>query len=89
MSKVVKFKGHLPKPDEVGVTIPKTIDQELFKAGWEHGLVSNKLLTREHLKASFREGFRAAKLYIRQLYADRGISVLPMTARVKVRLKDK
>lgn len=83
MSKIIKLKHKLPTPSEVGVVVPMHVDMNLYNEGFQHGLVSNKLLKREHLKASFREGFRAAKLYIRQQYQNKNINVLPLKARLK------
>lgn len=87
MGRIVKFKGSLPKPKDVGVVVPMIVDHDLFQQGWEHGLTSNRLLKREHLKASFREGFRAAKLYLKQLRADKGILELPVTGKIKFTTK--
>ena len=88
MSKIVKFREKLPTPKEVGVTVPGAVNEELYQQGWEHGLVSNQLTKREHLKASFREGFRAAKLYLKALRSQRGLTVLPMKARIKFKLRE-
>jgi len=88
MSKIAKFKGKTPTPMEVGLTVPKSFNKELFEAGFQHGLVSNRLDKIEQFKASFREGFRAAKLYLRAYYKDNNISVIPMKARMKFKVKD-
>lgn len=87
MGTVAKFKGKLPTPKEIGVTIPKSHNKEMFEEGFQHGLVSNKLLEHKHLKASFREGFRAAKLYLREMYKSKNVTVMSMKARIKFTVK--
>lgn len=88
MGKITKIRQKLPLPTEVGVVVPAAINQEMYQQGWEHGLVSNLLTKPEQLKASFRAGFRAAKLYLRELRKQKGIHVLPLQARIKFRPKE-
>lgn len=87
MDNVTKIKTKLPTPKEVGITTPNVINKERYEEGFQHGLISNKLLKPEHLRASFREGFRAAKLYLKQLYKDRNVTVMPTKARMKFTVK--
>ena len=53
----------LRQPTEVGLI--RGCNKELFREGYEHGLKSNVLT---NFKASYREGFRKAKLEIREYY---------------------
>lgn len=87
MSKITKLKQKLPSAKEVGLTLPKTVNKEMFEEGFQHGLVSNKLLKPEHFKASFREGFRAAKIYLRELYKNKNITTMPLQGRIKFTVK--
>jgi len=77
----------LPKAEEVNIIIPKQFDKEKFEKGFNHGLISNSLNKKEYLKASFRGGFRAAKLYIKRYYKNNNIAVLPNKAKFKFKLK--
>jgi len=74
-----------PKPQEVGVRIPPHLKQERFCAGFRHGLEGGQLDKVEYMRLSFREGFRAAKLYLRELRRSRG--VLDFPARWKVHMQ--
>ena len=57
---------NLPNPEEVGIRIPSNVNHEKYMAGFQHGLSSNTL-NLEQMKTSFRLGFRAAKVYLREL----------------------
>ncbi len=74
-----------PQPQEVGVRIPPHLKQDRFCAGFRHGLSGGQLDKVEYMRLSFREGFRAAKLYLRELRRSHGILDFP--ARWKVRLQ--
>jgi hypothetical protein len=74
-----------PDPDEVGIRIPPHLVRERFCAGFLHGLKGGQLDHAEYLRLSFREGFRASRLYLRALRRTRGILQFP--ARWRVRLK--
>ena len=56
---------NLPSPEEMGISIPVNLNPESYMAGFQHGLTSNTL-TAGQMKLSFRMGFRAAKLYLRE-----------------------
>ncbi len=53
----------LPKPKEVIVGVPMHVCEELYLAGYEHGLKSNLLTI---FKQSYMLGFRQAKLQQRE-----------------------
>lgn len=77
--------SRFPTPQEVGIRIPPNLQAEKYCAGFRHALGGGHLDRVEYMKQSFREGFRAAKLYLRELRRSRGIIEFP--ARWRVRLK--
>jgi hypothetical protein len=66
-----------PKPADVGIKIPPTLSQERFCAGFEHGLKGGQLDRVEYMRLSFREGFRASRMYLRELRRARGVLEFP------------
>ena len=54
-------------------------------AGFEHALKGGHLTEAEYFRRSFRLGFRAAKLYLREVRRRRGILDFPMRARIRLR----
>jgi hypothetical protein len=75
-----------PKPADVGIRIPPTLKADRFCAGFEHGLKGGQLDRIEYLKLSFREGFRASKLYLRELRRTRGILQFPARWQIRMRV---
>ncbi|HUT40108.1 MAG TPA: hypothetical protein VM011_02100 [Gammaproteobacteria bacterium] len=73
-----------PKPADVGIRIPPALQQERFCAGFEHGLKGGQLNRIEYMKLSFREGFRASRLYLRELRRSRGILDFPARWRIRM-----
>jgi len=73
-----------PKPADVGIRIPPTLKQERFCAGFEHGLKGGQLDRIEYMKLSFREGFRASRMYLRELRRSRGILEFPARWRIRM-----
>jgi len=74
-----------PTPQEVGIKITKCVKADLFQEGWEHGLKGGQLTDiKHHFKMSFREGFRASKLYLKDLRRKQGIIEFPITGKFKV-----
>jgi hypothetical protein len=74
-----------PNPQEAGVRIPPHLKKERFCAGFRHGLSGGQLHKVEYMRLSFREGFRAAKLYLRALRRSRGILEFPARWHVRMR----
>jgi hypothetical protein len=74
-----------PSPQEAGIRIPSHVMEDRFCAGFRHGLQGGQLHKVEYMRLSFREGYRAAKLYLRALRRSRGILEFP--ARWRVRMK--
>lgn len=71
-----------PKPAEVGIRIPPTLRADRFCAGFEHGLKGGQLDRIEYLRLSFREGFRASRMYLREVRRSRGILEFPARWRI-------
>lgn len=71
-----------PTPRDIGLKIPPDIRKNRFNAGFEHALKGGHLTEVEYFRRSFRLGFRAAKLYLRQVRRQRGILDFPLRARI-------
>ncbi len=76
---------HYPTPREAGVRIPAHLRKERFCAGFLHGLRGGQLDDVKYFRLSFREGFRAAKLYLREIRRQRGILNFPIQGRFRFR----
>lgn len=74
-----------PEPEEVGIEIPRHLIEDRFRRGFRHALKGGQITRVEQLRRSYREGFRAGKLYCRAVRRARGIVDFPMRARVRVR----
>ncbi|MBI5782377.1 MAG: hypothetical protein HZA69_01390 [Gammaproteobacteria bacterium] len=74
-----------PTPRDVGLRIPPYLRETRFNAGFEHALKGGHLTEVEYFRRSFRLGFRAAKLYLREVRRHRGILDFPMRARFRLR----
>jgi hypothetical protein len=72
-----------PSPDDVGISIPPNLITDRFEAGFRHGLEGRTLNQVPHLRKSFREGFRAAKLYLRWLRRQNGVLEFPARHHMK------
>lgn len=74
-----------PTPQDIGLKIPPDVRTSRFNAGFEHALKGGHLTEVEYFRRSFRLGFRAAKLYLREVRRSRGILDFPMRGRVRLR----
>lgn len=74
-----------PTPAQAGIRIPHDLRPERFAAGFEHGLKGGQLDRVEYFRRSFRLGFRAAKLYLREVRRRRGVIEFPARYRVRLR----
>lgn len=72
-----------PEPQDVGIAIPAHLIRDRFRAGFLHALRGGNLFRAEHLKLSFREGFRAGKLYLRELRCLGGVVTFPRFGKLK------
>ena len=79
------MRPHYPSPQELGIRIPGHLRQERFNRGFQHALKGGQLNQVEYLRLSFREGYRAAKLYLREVRRQQGILSFPMKAQVHMR----
>jgi hypothetical protein len=70
-------------PQQVGIPVPAHLVPERYDRGFRHALGGGQLTAVEHLKLSFREGFRAGKLYCRALRRARGVIDFPMRAKIR------
>jgi len=70
-------------PQEVGVPVPVRLNIERYDRGFQHAVSGGHITAVEHLRQSFREGFRAGKLYCRALRRARGIVDFPMRAKIR------
>lgn len=74
-----------PTPQQAGIRIPSHLKKDRFCAGFHHGLKGGQLDEVEYMRLSFREGFRAAKLYLRQVRRSRGIIDFPVRWRMRMK----
>ena len=74
-----------PEPQEIGIKIPSHLIAERFSNGFRHALQGGQLQQVEQLRLSFREGYRAGKLYLRELRRAQGVVSFPRQGRMKFR----
>ena len=74
-----------PSPRDIGFKISPDLWENRFNAGFEHALKGGHLTEAEYFRRSFRLGFRAAKLYLREVRRCWGILDFPMRARIRLR----
>ena len=67
------------------IRIPPHVQKDRFCAGFRHSPGGGQLDRLEHLKQSFREGFRASRLNLRELRRARGIVEFPARWRIRLR----
>ena len=79
------MQAYYPSPNEVGIAIPAHLREDRFCHGFSHALKGGQITQVEHLKLSFREGYRCGKLYLRELRRQQGILQFPMRARIRMR----
>lgn len=70
-----------------GIKCPAGVKEDLYAEGYRHALAGGNLTHVTHLKYSFREGFRAGKLFLRERRASTGIIDFPMKGKIKVKVK--
>lgn len=74
-----------PSPQEAGIRIPSHVMEDRFCAGFRHGLEGGHLDKVEYMRLSFREGYRASKLYLREVRRSRGILEFPTRWRIRMK----
>lgn len=72
-----------PTPQDVGITIPVHLRADRFCNGFEHALKGGQITEAKQLRLSFREGYRAGKLYLRDLRRSMGIINFPAQGRIR------
>jgi hypothetical protein len=72
-----------PTPQDVGIKIPPHLRADRFCNGFEHALKGGQITEAKQLRLSFREGYRAAKLYLRDLRRSMGIANFPVQGRIR------
>ena len=65
------------------IEIPAGLIEERYKAGFNHSISGGHLTEPDHFKKSFRLGFRAGRLHLRELRKRQGILEFPMKGRIK------
>lgn len=75
-----------PRPQDVGVKVPVHLKEDRFCAGFEHALKGGQLNHVEYFRLSFREGFRAAKLYLKWRRRQQGILEFPVRGKIKFKV---
>lgn len=74
---------YYPTPQEVGIRVPGQLIEERFRHGFQHALRGGQITRPKQLRLSFREGYRAGKLYLRQLRRAQGIVEFPFKAQMR------
>lgn len=72
-----------PEPGDVGIKIPAYLRKDRFCRGFRHALRGGHLTEIEYLRLSFREGFRAGKLFVREYRRRLGIPAFPFRGRMR------
>jgi len=78
---------YIPTPADIGLRIPRHLIADRFRQGFHHALSGGQINRVEHLRLSFREGFRAGKLYLREVRRRQGIVEFPVTGKIKMRVR--
>ena len=71
--------------EDAGVKLTPDLTEDRLCAEDEHALKGGQLSGAECFRRSFRLGYRAAKLYVRQLHKQQGILSFPIQGRLKIR----
>jgi len=74
-----------PTPEDLGLRIPSTLRRERFNRGFDHALHGGQLDRVDYFRLSFRLGFRAAKLYLREVRRRQGILEFPLPRRWRLK----
>ena len=72
-----------PEPQDLGITIPSHLRTDRFCNGFRHALEGGQITEVKQLRLSFREGYRAGKLYLRDLRRASGIVSFPVQGRIR------
>lgn len=83
------MKYQYPEPMDIGIKIPPHLIKRRFQGGFLHALKGRQITRVEHLRLSFREGYRAGKMYLKELRRKRGIISFPFQGRIVIKTVDK
>ena len=72
-----------PVPEDIGIRIPANLIEARFRRGFRHALEGGQIDAVEHLRLSFRAGFRAGKCYAREVRRARGVVDFPLRAKIR------
>ena len=78
---------HIPTPADVGLRIPAHLVAERFCCGFHHALTGGQLDKVEQLRLSFRQGYRAGKLYLKEMRRRQGIVAFPLMGKMRLRAR--
>jgi len=78
---------YIPTPEDIGLRIPRHLMEDRFREGFHHALSGGQINRVEQLRLSFREGFRAGKLYLKELRRQRGIIEFPLMGKIRMRAR--
>ena len=78
---------YIPTPHDIGLRIPPHLMAERFSRGFHHALTGGQITNVEQLRLSFLEGYRAGKLYLKEVRRRRGIVEFPVTGRIRTRVQ--
>lgn len=67
------------------MVIPPHLRRDRFCQRFTHGLQGGRLDQIEYFRLSFRLGYRASKLYLRQVRRRQGVLEFPMRGRIRLR----
>lgn len=84
-SGVIAVASAYPNPWDIGIAIPAHLRKDRYCAGFKHALRGGQLDDVEYFRCSFRLGFRAAKIILREIRRHKGI--LAYSSRYKLKLK--
>jgi hypothetical protein len=70
---------------ETQIRVPPLLRKDRYQAGFVHAMRGGQLDKIEYFKLSFREGFRAAKLQMRQTRRMQGILNFPLQGKMKLK----
>ncbi len=72
-----------PEPQDIGIVIPSHLRTDRFCKGFRHALEGMQITEVKQLRLSFREGYRAGKLYLRELRRTSGVVNFPVQGRIR------
>lgn len=82
-------KYKYPTLEEAGIAIPSGCDEQRFRQGFDHSIRGGQLNKIEYLKKSFRYGFRAGRLFLKDVRKANGIVEFPFMGKIKMKVGDR